>query len=489
MEICVRYSSFFVHHSEFVLPVLQNFLQIAHHDILKVKIRSWYLLHRYVLATRMQMGDVAEAVVQRLNDLLTIKAETPTVNDGDDSSDVSDSSDTLFQSQLYLFETIGVVCGSNAVPVEKQVACVEIVEAPLFSSLERNLPAARSGNDTAILQVNHDLMALGTLARGFSDWTPGAATATSHAPAPAIQASFGRVSDATLIALESCNSSAQIRSASRFALTRLLGVLGVAVLSSLTRWIDGLLIQEATKEEISLFMRFLGQLVYGFKSEVSQVLDAIFTNVVQRVFTSMSTPPSGTDEEIELSDLKKEYLNFLLVVLSNNLGSVIVSQSNQPVFETVIETIEHFAKDTNDYPVGKMAFGVLTRMCAVWGGPDTVNAGKMNGASTTGDSVLPGFDDFMMTRFSPLAWALAANVTLNVKDGQARQVLQEAGALQKTIYLKTGPQYLSHLADNELRPMGMDETTMAGYLERLRTDEIRHFKVFFAQFISQIRGA
>ncbi len=85
-------------------------------------------------------------------------------------------------------------------------------------------------------------MALGTLAHGFSDWTPGAHGSNQRPPPPKVVSDeFARAAEAILIALNGLNTSSDIRAACRSAFSRLLGVLGSAVLPQLPQWIEGLL--------------------------------------------------------------------------------------------------------------------------------------------------------------------------------------------------------------------------------------------------------
>ena len=489
MEICVRYGSFFEKHTQYITPVLQNFLQLVHHPVMKVKTRSWYLFQRYVRLLRSHIGNVAEIVISNLNDLLVIKAEVPAEADGDDmsSEEFDSSAEAIFNSQLYLFEATGCICGANSVSVDKQVQFAQSVMHPIFTDIELNLTAARSADEHAILQIHHDIMALGTLARGFSDWVPGSSVSSpTNAPAREVQAAFSRVSEATLVALESLKTSFNIRTAARFAFSRLIGVLEAHVLPQLPRWINGLLTENSTKDEVALFLRLLDQVIFGFKNDIYSFLDNLFTGLLQRVFSCLTEPTAGTDDEIQLAELKREYLNFLLVILNNDLGSIIVSGTNQPFFDTVIGTIEHFTKDAEDFPTAKMAFQVLGKMCVVWGGPDVVNvAGQTNGVTPTPQPTLPGLDRFMITRFSPLCWALPANPSFNAKDAQARQVLGEAANLQKTIYSKTGQEYLSWLKESELRNMGMNDAMISEYLSKLTGLDVKGFRGFFQAFIGR----
>lgn len=481
MEICVRYFSFFEHHTEYIQGTLQNFLQLAHHSSSKVRRRSWYLLQKFIRQLRTHLGDAAETVVQNLQDLLTIRAELSTDDDDDMSSDGEDSGDAAFTSQLYLFEAIGCIAGANNVPIAKQVQLVQTIIQPLFADIERNLDKAKGGSEQATLQIHHDIHALGTLARGYSDWMPG-----SSAPEPNtdVKQAFSRVSEATLLALDALKSSSQIRAAARFAFPRLIGMVGSQMVQQLPQWVEGLLAESSSRDEMALFLRLLDQLIYGFKSEISSFLDSMFTGLLQRVFAGISASTSGTDDEIELAELKREYLNFLTVILNNDLGSILVSEANQPIFETVIGTLDHFSRDTEDYPTAKMAFATMTKMCLVWGGPDVIGAnGQPTGAAA--QPTMAGIDQYMISRFSPLSWAMASNTNFNRTDAQARQVLQEAAGLQKALYQKNGQTYLTWLRDNELRSMGMSDGMITEYLGTLTSQETKAFKTFFAKFIAQ----
>ncbi|CAG8887587.1 unnamed protein product [Penicillium nalgiovense] len=454
MEICVRYSSFFTRHTHLIPGVLESFLQLVHHPVRKVKTRSWYLFQRLARQLRSQIGNVAQTVVEALSDLLVIQAEVPSG----------------------AMTSVGIISSTPSVGADKQVLYAQSVMNPVFGDMERNLEAAKANDERALLQIHHDIMALGTLARGYSDWQPGTSSPSSL-PAPEVSAAFAQVAEATLVALESLSSSFNIRTAARFAFSRLIGVLGAQILPQLPRWIDGLLTQTSSRDEMALFLRLLDQVIFGFKGEIYNILDTLLTPFLQRVFSGIADPTTGTDDEIQLAELKREYLNFLLAVLNNDLGNVIISERNQSIFETVITTIEHFAKDIEDFTTAKMAFSVLGRMASCWGGPDIAPT-PANGA-TPAQAALPGFGGFMITRFSPLCWALPTTPSFNSKDAQAKQVLAEAGALQRTIYSKTGMEYAEYLRNQELPGMGMGTELIEEFLTAMGQLDVKGFRQFF----------
>ncbi|KAH0557174.1 hypothetical protein GP486_005038, partial [Trichoglossum hirsutum] len=459
MEICVRYVSFFESQPQYIPQVLETFVRFVHHNHIRVRTRSWYLFHRFVKHLRAQLENVAQTVIEAISDLLLIKAEPPKEragNEEDMSSDESDhSEESIFSSQLYLFEAVGCISSTSSIPVEKQVLYGRSIMNPLFADMEKHIDLAKAGDERAQLQIHHDIMALGTLARGFSDWSPGGASTIQAPPPPeAVSEEFERGAEATLVALESLRSSQNVRLATRSAFSRFVGVLGTRILPQLPRWIDGLLSQSSTKDEMVTFLRMLDQTVYGFKTEIYSILDSLLTPLLQRVFAGLAEKTTGTDDEIQLAELRREYLNFLLVILNNDLGSVLVSEVNQNIFTHLITTVEHFAQDISDLPTSKLAFGVLHKMSSTWGGPDVVPsstirqasaANKINASDATTAPALPGFDRFMIERFSPVGWQILSNPSLDIRDAQTRTVLWEVAALQKTIYAKTGGEFVEHL--------------------------------------------
>ncbi|KAI9777948.1 MAG: pre-tRNA nuclear export protein [Geoglossum umbratile] len=497
MEICVRYASFFESQPQHIPQVLETFVRFVHHNHIRVKARSWYLFHRFVKHLRAQLGNVAQTVIETISDLLLIRAELPKerADDEDMSSDESDhSEESIFNSQLYLFEAVGCISSTSSILVEKQVLYGRLVMNPLFVDMEKHINLAKGGDERAQLQIHHDIMALGTLARGFSDWSPGG-TSPNQAPPPpeAVSEEFKRGAEATLVALESLRSSQNVRLAARSAFSRFVGVLGARILPQLPRWIDGLLSQSSTKDEMATFLRMLDQVVYGFKTEIYNILDSLLTPLLQRVFAGLAEETSGTDDEIQLAELQREYLNFLLVILNNDLGSVLVSEVNQNGFASLITIVEHFAQDISDLQTSKLAFGVLHKMSTTWGGPDIITPPttqqtstniKVNSNNATAlvptPPSLPGFDRYMIERFSPVGWRILSNPSLNPKeDAQARTVVWEVASLQKTIYAKTGAAFIEHLRGVYFPNVNIPQGPAEEYLQALQTLDSKAFRQFF----------
>lgn len=480
MEICVRYVQYFEQNTASIPKLLENFVTFVHSDHNKIRLRSWYLFQRFVRHLRAQLGEYAQTVVQAIGDLLNIKAEVPADRDDDDvsSEDNVQSADATFQNQLYLFEAIGLVSSTQSVPSEIKVAIAKTVIGPLATDLSNHLQAASQGDERSVLQAHHVVMALGALAYGFSDWTPGLTSTTGGPPPAEVSREFVAASDSVLVALENLKQHSELRAAARSAFSRFLGVLGAYVLPQLPRWIDGLLSSASSNDEMAMFLRTLGQVVYGFKTEISGILDQLLSPLFSRVFTGLSQPATGTDDEIQLRELKREYLNFVLVILNNDLGAVLVSASNQGLFDTFIASVTRFSCDPADPQSARLAFSVLTKMTTIWGGPDIAI-----GADTPPQPTLPGFDAFILSQFAPLPWTLVSTDKVSAGDAQMRSVLQEAAGLQWTILRKNGTAYQNQL-QTELRALGGSEEGINSYTQSI-TGELFQFRKFFVSFLQQ----
>jgi exportin-T len=57
-----------------------------------------------------------------------------------------------------------------------------------------------------------------------------------------------------------------------------------------------------------------------------EMLNELLTPLLQRIFSSLSEPVTGTDDQVQLTDLRREFLNFTLTILNNDLGQVLVSE-------------------------------------------------------------------------------------------------------------------------------------------------------------------
>jgi len=171
---------------------------------------------------------------------------------------------------------------------------------------------------------------------------------------------------------------------------------------------------------------------------------------------------------------------------------VFVSATNQSIFESVIATIEHFARDPSDLTTARTAFSLLTKMTSLWGGPDIplppptiATEPPTSPATIPPNPLLPGFDQFAISRFGPLSWAIPATPGFRVQDPSSRGLVADIAGLQQEILKKTGGMYLRAL-ESELRGMGAADADIIVYLEKLQGDA-KGFRDFLVGFLGRGR--
>jgi exportin-T len=100
--------------------------------------------------------------------------------------------------------------------------------------------------------------------------------------------------------------------------------------------------------------------------------------------------------------------------------------------------------------------------------------------------VIPGFDNFAITHFSPLSWAIPSGDGFKVRDPTSRLFVQEIAVLQQELLKKTGEVYINALR-SELGGMGVAGSEVEIYLQRLRGDT-KGFKEFLVGFLGRGEG-
>ena len=134
-------------------------------------------------------------------------------------------------------------------------------------------------------------------------------------------------------------------------------------------------------------------------------------------------------------------------------------------------------------------------MISAWGGPDKVGPGATVAPASpvTTQTPLPGFDNYVVERFSPLAWSVPTSSGFNSKDAQARQVLHEAANLQTEIIKKIGEPYVERLR-SDLGGMGVGSEGVEQYLQMLAgavavPKKEKEWRNFFTQFVDRMLSA
>ncbi|KAG0172349.1 pre-tRNA nuclear export protein, partial [Apophysomyces sp. BC1015] len=459
-ENIARYYQFFEHRPEQLPQVLAAFVDSRglHHSLKQIRSRCWYLFHRLVKSLKPKMGPYVESVLSSIGDLLSIQAEPPVETNTMDGMPIPAAS--TFDSQLYLFETVGMLISLDAIDVVKQTEYLKIVLEPLVEGMQKSMSQAYNPEDELfLLQLHHYIMAMGSVAKGFPA-VPKASTATQ----PWVIV-FKQATEIILNVLQTFNQFEVVRDAARFSFARFITCLGSEVLPYLPSLINALL-TECQVTELVDFLPFIGLIAHKFKPMIHNIMDELLLPLVKRVFDFLNTTPSGTDEAVLLVELRKSYLNFLISLFNADLESVLVSERNIGHLSTILQTVLHFSKDNNDPTIQKMAFGVFLRMVQSW-------------SATQQQAGISGFDQFVYNELIPATFAVPMNAAFNVADGQSLLVFGEMTSIQKVLCTRQGNEFVEYMNNVFFPSIQCPRETAERYCQAVQQYDVKEFKKYF----------
>jgi len=198
---------------------------------------------------------------------------------------------TNFDSQLYLFETAGILTSLTSKTPDRQTSLLLSLVKPLLDDLSVNLRLFREkglnmedlDSLVPIVKVHHIIMALGNIAKGFPDY-PSANSESYSMPSLEV---FSEIARVILVCLEAMNVFKVIRDAvcvtflvlvglltgvpkqTRFAFARILATTGPTIASFIPPLMENLLAHFEPSELVD-FLNFIGLLI--FRLNVSRVL-------------------------------------------------------------------------------------------------------------------------------------------------------------------------------------------------------------------------
>lgn len=146
-----------------------------------------------------------------MRDLLPITAEIPEPEDADVDLLLEAVKSSNFESQLYLFETSGILCSLVYRTPDQQASILLSLVKPLMDNLSANLVEHNKGGQdiTPIVKVHHSIMALGNIAKGFPDYPT---LIPENYVMPPLEV-FAQVAQAILVSLEAMNVFKVVRDA------------------------------------------------------------------------------------------------------------------------------------------------------------------------------------------------------------------------------------------------------------------------------------
>lgn len=441
----------------------------------KVRLRAWYCFYRFLKTTK-PTGVTAlfvEELTVKLLPLLKIEAvplEENQVN-------------LTFLGQLYLLELVALLTallGSHQV-LEK-VALLNHVLGPLFADLEA---CVARGDDMAALQAQDDIVAIGTVAKGYDDGQG------DNAPDSVI-AKFGDAALAITITLERMPKHQGVRNAARMTFLRLLPILRGQITAPLLKLV-AVIVGAADLELLELldFLLFLGQLSHAFKKNPE--LYSLLNNVLLPVFDKVLLMTKASDDDALIADvhrdkhtLKRLLVLLLLGLVLNHQALLLVLELNKQEFPVVLEALLEWARDVaGDGNTAKMAITQVANLVQIFGGA----GGSLDDKADPGAALLApldGIDQFLMERVTTLSFEVPFLATFNADDAQHRLVAQEIAFLLKLMYDKRGDDYLGWLR-NYLGNMGLALEYTDDLCVNLAKSDVKGFKKYFVTFVRQLK--
>ena len=172
----------------------------------------FYLFHKFIREGRNDIShELAISLLGNIRDLLVIQIEVPKIESPeDDPLAEAIKNPGIFDSQLYIFETVGILLSLLSKAAEQQASLLLSIVAPLLEDLSTNISAAKGEEDVIpILCIHHTIMALGNIAKGFPDYPSPVPEGYTFAPLEV----FRQVAQRILLSLEAMNTIKCVRDA------------------------------------------------------------------------------------------------------------------------------------------------------------------------------------------------------------------------------------------------------------------------------------
>ncbi|KXN89108.1 Exportin-T [Leucoagaricus sp. SymC.cos] len=484
-ETVARYTDFFKVRKECILPALEAMIDPRglHSGDATYRSRLFYLFYKFIKENRAEISpDFSPTIINNMRDLFPISVELPEIEEGE--PDVLDEiiRGSNFDSQLYVFETAGILTSLTFKTPERQASLLLSLVRPLMDDLSTNLQLYREKGSKMedldslipVVKVHHIIMALGNIAKGFPDYPT---VIPENYIIPPLDV-FAEVSRAILVCLEAINVFKVVRDATRFAFARILATAGPTVASFIPPLMGNLLAHFEPSELVD-FMNFIGLLIFRLNKELFDVLDQLIGPLNLHIKSLLSQPISGTDDERAHIETKKAYLALLNNIMAAKLQSVFTSERNSSNFEPLLESMLGLAEDTSDPSSQKAAFVFFNKCVTCWG--------KLIVENAPGQEGLPGFDRFIYERVVPLAFRVPSSPNFNLKDGQVIVALQEICHLLQAIITTRGQEASNFFLSVFLPSQNWPAETASEFIMKMQSTDPKVFRKYYTDLIKSSR--
>jgi exportin-T len=187
-----------------------------------VRSRVFYLFYRFIKESRNDIPvEIAVSVIDSIRDLLHVFVKIPELeSEAPTQQEILDeamANPGIFDSQLYLFETVGILLSLLFKAHEQQSTLLLAIAQPLLDELSINLQIVTKGSQDVlpILKVHHVIVAVGSVVKGFPDYPSPLPEGYILPPLNV----FGQIAEAILVCLEAMNVFKVVRDAVSYTVT------------------------------------------------------------------------------------------------------------------------------------------------------------------------------------------------------------------------------------------------------------------------------
>lgn len=174
-----------------------------------------------------------------------------------------------FDSQLFLYESVGFLISIESIPASRQQELLTLIIMPLLQRIEEivqfqsNTPVI----DLVLVAEIGDLMScIGCISKGFPDYNEKSSTeAAAAVVTPFWSLPFKTTLQGILIVLSKFNTYGHIRNAARFTFQRMTGCMGSELLDYVPSFLNFGLLSSESPTELIEFLPFVGLIVFKYQ--------------------------------------------------------------------------------------------------------------------------------------------------------------------------------------------------------------------------------
>ncbi|GMM37361.1 Ran GTPase-binding protein [Saccharomycopsis crataegensis] len=486
----------------------------------KVQKRCFYLFARFIKLTkpRLETSILKNLVVNLTQSLLLIKAKIDNnsndnkIIDLENDEEVPD--DVLFDNQLYLFETVGLLISLYDGDKNEIAEMIDLVLNPIFNDLKQCMDIFGNfsyplDQQQILLQVHHCITAMGTFARGFEQQQ---VLKNLTGTKEVVGLKFKNSCEASVMILEQFRNFRIIRDCVRFLFSRMMPILQGDIRGYLTTLISIALANEKMSSgELISFVSFINQIIYSFNKdgEFYDLLNELVGSLIDRIFKTLECQKMMIDAKINDDSVKtdkksdpivvnlklqrvnvvKSYLGILLTMMNNHVFSVLLNDINQKWLPPIFNSVFEYVCDVKDAMVCKLAFNVLQMMVEFLSGGVLADKEDCYYVVKGGAPLkVDGVNEYLLKQSVAVCFEIPfKNSDFDLKDGQSRLIINEVAMLLKSLCKYYNDVFVKYMVDVYFVEINLPGEVGNELMQATMNLGDKEFKQYFIGFVGKMK--